>query len=564
MINPTSLAYTTLQRLGTLPRRIVKLLHLQSIRITDHVLDDAQLKHFELGDAYMDLKGKIKRGFSQTEDVVGEKPTEIVFDKPLTTIYISSNKKSPFVESLNPSDLAFTEPNANAIFIYQNPSTTPEGEKVYDYEVPKPILSFKPITTENIPLFSTTQPSKDFKGNKNMFGTKDIIKVTEQELSELLKAKERKKKHVLDDVASTKEIAKVANEEVKADKQVFRTTKEFKLLQLQRLKPTKKKLKKAVKRNKVWESYKYRTWLLRKPEVISDVKIVPNTKPLEVTTIRHSDDSNYKVIRNSYVYDPNPNSFDFPPDSYHPPHPTYETYSYDSYGNDSQFGYDCQPQFPLNYESEPGYIENYNSYPYDSSSLPQQYPCCTRCGGPHETCHCDQLIFDEPYYELKRLSNLEYHDENKISELTENFSGMDWLSKRKLRGACPFLKLDFESGYHQLQVHEDAIPKTAFRTRYGHFESIVMPFGLTNAPTVFMDLMNRVCKPYLDKFVIVFIDDILIYSKMKKEHEVHLKLVLESLRKEKLYAKFSKYAIESDRDAVGFKCFLTPSSGWTK
>nr|GEU59789.1 uncharacterized mitochondrial protein AtMg00810-like [Tanacetum cinerariifolium] len=101
--------------------------------------------------------------------------------------------------------------------------------------------------------------------------------------------------------------------------------------------------------------------------------------------------------RNSYVYDPNPNSFDCPPDSYHPPYPTYETYSYDSYGNDSQFGYDCQPQFPLIYESEQGYIENHNSYPYDSSSLPQQYSCYTRCGGPHETCQCDQLIFDEPY-----------------------------------------------------------------------------------------------------------------------------------------------------------------------
>ncbi|GJZ86616.1 putative reverse transcriptase domain-containing protein [Tanacetum coccineum] len=103
----------------------------------------------------------------------------------------------------------------------------------------------------------------------------------------------------------------------------------------------------------------------------------------------------------------------------------------------------------------------------------------------------------------------------------------------QLRGACPFLKIDFRSGYHQLRVHEDAIPKTAFRTRYGHFESTVMPFGLTNAPAVFMDLMNRVCKPYLGRFVIVFIDDILAYSKSKEEHEVHLKLVLESLRKEK-------------------------------
>nr|GEW12433.1 hypothetical protein [Tanacetum cinerariifolium] len=103
------------------------------------------------------------------------------------------------------------------------------------------------------------------------------------------------------------------------------------------------------------------------------------------------------MLGNSYVYDPNPISFDCPPDSYHPPQPIYETYSYDSYGNDSQFGYDYQPEFPLHYESEQGYNENYTSYPYDSSSLPQQYLCCARCGGPRETCHCDQLIFDEPY-----------------------------------------------------------------------------------------------------------------------------------------------------------------------
>ncbi|GJU91085.1 reverse transcriptase domain-containing protein [Tanacetum coccineum] len=110
----------------------------------------------------------------------------------------------------------------------------------------------------------------------------------------------------------------------------------------------------------------------------------------------------------------------------------------------------------------------------------------------------------------------------------------------QLQGARYFSKIDLRSGYHHLRVHEDDILKTAFQTRYGHFEFTVMPFGLTNGLAIFMDLMNRVCKPYLDKFVIVFIDDILIYSKMKEDHEVHLRLMLELLTREKLYAKFSK------------------------
>ncbi|GKD02140.1 putative reverse transcriptase domain-containing protein [Tanacetum coccineum] len=110
----------------------------------------------------------------------------------------------------------------------------------------------------------------------------------------------------------------------------------------------------------------------------------------------------------------------------------------------------------------------------------------------------------------------------------------------QLQGSSVYLKIELRSGYHQLRVREENIPKTTFKTRYGHYEFQVMPFGLTNAPVVFMDLMNRVCKSYLDKFVIVFIDDILIYYKSKQKLEEHLKLILDLLKKEELYAKLSK------------------------
>ena len=110
----------------------------------------------------------------------------------------------------------------------------------------------------------------------------------------------------------------------------------------------------------------------------------------------------------------------------------------------------------------------------------------------------------------------------------------------QLRGARVYSKIDLRTSYHQLRVREVDIPKTAFRTRYGHFEFTVMPFELTNAPTTFMDLMNRVFQPYLDQFVVVFVEDILVYSQSEVEHEDQLRIVLQLLRDHQLYAKFSK------------------------
>nr|GFA24027.1 putative reverse transcriptase domain-containing protein [Tanacetum cinerariifolium] len=133
------------------------------------------------------------------------------------------------------------------------------------------------------------------------------------------------------------------------------------------------------------------------------------------------------------------------------------------------------------------------------------------------------------YQELNKLTVKNHYPLWRIDDLFD-----------QLQGSSIYSKIDLRSCYHQLRVREADILKTTFKTRYGHYEFQVMSFGLTNAPAIFMDLMNRVCKPYLDKFVIVFIDDILIYSKNEQEHEEHLKLILELLKKEKLYAKLLK------------------------
>ena len=141
----------------------------------------------------------------------------------------------------------------------------------------------------------------------------------------------------------------------------------------------------------------------------------------------------------------------------------------------------------------------------------------------------------------RQLNRVTIHNQYPLPRIDELFD--------QLQGSRVYSKIDLRSEYHQLRVQESDIPKTAFRTRYGHYEFLVMPFGLTNAPAAFMDLMNRVFQQYLDRFIIVFIDDILVYSGSSEEHSEHLRIVLQTLRERQLYAKLSKCQFWLDKVA---------------
>jgi hypothetical protein len=134
--------------------------------------------------------------------------------------------------------------------------------------------------------------------------------------------------------------------------------------------------------------------------------------------------------------------------------------------------------------------------------------------------------------DYRQLNKLTINNEYPLPQINDLFD--------QVGGAKIFSKLDLRSRYHQVRIKDQDINKTTFRARYRHYKFVVIPFGLTNAPATFMCLMNNIFIKYLHKFVVVFIDDILVYSKMEEEHDEHLRIVLQTLRKHKLYAKFDK------------------------
>nr|GEU36533.1 hypothetical protein [Tanacetum cinerariifolium] len=152
-------------------------------------------------------------------------------------------------------------------------------------------------------------------------------------------------------------------------------------------------------------------------------------------------------------------------------------------------------------------------------------------GSTGVVCEKERWVFSN-VFRLLRVEQVDFKNRYPLLRIDDLFD--------QLQGLSVYSKINLRLGYHQLRIKEEDIPITTFRTWYGYFKFQVTPFGLTNAPAVFMDMMNRVCKQYLDKFIIVFIDDILVYSKDKEEHGKHLKIILELLKKERLYAKFSK------------------------
>ena len=152
------------------------------------------------------------------------------------------------------------------------------------------------------------------------------------------------------------------------------------------------------------------------------------------------------------------------------------------------------------------------------------------------------------YRQLNRVTIRNQYPLRRIDELFD-----------QLQGSLVYFKIDLRSGYHQLRVQESDVPKTAFKTRYRHYEFLVMPFSLTNAPAAFMDLMNLVFQPYLDRFIRVFIDDILVYSCSSEEHSKHLRIVLWTLRERQLYAKLCK--CQFWLDSVAFLSHVISSEG---